>query len=711
MNKPAETPKRSKEEILADISTLVATKGYIFVLAEIVTRDFFLDVRQVANINWRERVHSNELALLIGIMLKNKNINFQEISREDIEKAIEFTRVFLEELHWTYGYEFGEGLVKKTSEQASATEKKKAFQEMFGSKDMIIESTFYGDSGFYDVQCFELAPKLYSLDTEWLNKNTKFNLSIAQTIYFAVNDMTNAMHYVKGHESEILGDKAKTAPPMRSIDELAFPLDLIVKGAQKKDKSITSAQVEDFLNLFSCDPGDQLATFNEPGDENIFTYKPIIRLSKDIYFFPNKTFLASAIYKSPLYWMRQNLDYLADVNKHIGRVTEDVTYDYFVNIFGAENVYKDINIVRGKNRVTDIDVMGVVGNTVVIAQNKSKKMTIAALSGDAEAIRADFKKAVIDPYEQGIKVRDTLLGGEAYKLLDAEGNLIILPEGIERAYILCVSNEPYPAVMDQMRVFLPDADKLPPVQLSLFDLDLIAEYLRDPYDFVFYLKQRLENHSEIISSNEIIHLAYHLKYGLFMPKDADMFSLDQSFGQLIDADYYHRKMGTPKPSKKDSLDTRHNNEYEKMINLVKSQHDPKKTDIIFFLKTVPHDVADAVMKQIALTNQQSKDGQYHDFSLQINNGDKPWGGITYMTGSSPEVIKRIRVISSMNKYRAKADFWLSVGARSDGTIMMMGFDDNAWEQADDMDQALEFYQKNTHPNKTVVDDKENKATK
>lgn len=63
-----------------------------------------------------------------------------------------------------------------------------------------------------------------------------------------------------------------------------------------------------------------------------------------------------------------------------------------------------------------------------------------------------FQKAVIDPYEQGIS-HDVLLGNESYKLIDKSGKQITPPENIKHAYILCVSNEPYPAVMDQMRAF------------------------------------------------------------------------------------------------------------------------------------------------------------------------------------------------------------------------------------------------------------------
>jgi hypothetical protein len=505
--------------------------------------------------------------------------------------------------------------------------------------------------------------------------------------------MFNGMHFAR---TILTSEQAKS---LRAMDEMAFPLDLIVKTIQAADKSITKEDVEAFIDLFSCSFGDQPETFNEPGNENIFTFKPIINLGNNVYFFPNTMTLASAIYKSPLYWMRQDEQYVNTANKHIGEVTENITYDYFKSIFGEANTYEAVKIIKGKNTSTDIDVMGIVGNTVVIAQNKSKKMTAVALNGDVDAIKSDFQKAVIDPYEQGIKVRDTLLGNEPYKLVDKAGNQITLPEGIEHAYILCVSNEPYPAVMDQMRSLLVNVNQLPPIQLSLFDLDLMAEYFKDPYEFTFYIKQRLENHEGIISSNEIIHLGYHLRYGLFMPRGSDMLMLDQSFGQFIDADYYHRKMGMPKPNKKDALlNPWQNEDFQKLVDTVKELNDPAATDIIFFLMTIPHEVIDALMRQIKKANgQAAKDGgKLHDFSAPITNNEQPWGGITYITGrSAQEVIPKLRVISSMNKYRAQAGLWLALGADNTGDLQCMMFSNEPWVQSKDMDDTLEFYTQNT----------------
>ena len=143
---------------------------------------------------------------------------------------------------------------------------------------------------------------------------------------------------------------------------------------------------------------------------------------------------------------------------------------------------------------------------------------------------------------------------------------------------------------------------------------------------------------------------------------------------------------------------RSNATYEDILKLFKQLDDPKRTDIVFFLMSIPPDSIDVLTKYIDTMKQQAaKDGGYHDFTIPIFYGDSPWGGITYVIGRDLEgTMSRLEAISSMNKYRTKADRWLSLGARIDGVLGLVAFNDSPWRQTQDMDEALEFYTKNTH---------------
>lgn len=187
---------------------------------------------------------------------------------------------------------------------------------------------------------------------------------------------------------------------------------------------------------------------------------------------------------------------------------------------------------------------------------------------------------------------------------------------------------------------------------------------------------------------------------LFMPKDSDILLLDQSFGQTLDADYYHRKMGAPKPKKEDALlNPWQNKDFKKLVDTIKKLNYPLVTDVVFFLMTIPHHIIDVLMKQIEKVNIQAKKDRdkLYNFSIPITNNEKPWGGITYVTGrTAQDVIPRLSKISLINKYRAKAGTWLALGADSSvGDVQCIMFSNEPWIQSKDMDEALEFYIQNT----------------
>ncbi len=135
-----------------------------------------------------------------------------------------------------------------------------------------------------------------------------------------------------------------------------------------------------------------------------------------------------------------------------------------------------------------------VGNKAVIAQVKSKRLTELAKLGDQERLVEDCKLAVQEGYDQGVLCRRALL--DRANRLFINGQEIHLSESIDDAYILCVTVDHYPAVTHQVDVYLVKQPSDPfPVALSIFDLDVLAFYLPDPFEFARLLSAA-ENDSE-----------------------------------------------------------------------------------------------------------------------------------------------------------------------------------------------------------------------
>jgi hypothetical protein len=702
-------PVRSTAEVLKDLEALASTMGYMHVLAEITSRDLFLDIHEAATINWRERITFQELTLMVGLTLKAAPLSYDELSQDVLEQLISKTRLLLDELHRSYNDQFFQVMSEVTQADGgmealpglSEEKKDQHFKKLFGSSASMIEATFYNDSGSYDFQYLEMAPRLYQYDADWLTK-AGMDFEKSAHIYRAIKHMVQAMHHGKTHPELI--DAVHKGGSLRAMDEFAFPKSLILKVVNDYGKNdgimISEAELEKFLELFSSKPEDQFKDFTGPGDLNIVSIKPIIEIGDDIYFIPVEFNLAEAVYQSPAYWMRQDAAYLETAAKNRGRANEQITYEYFQKIFG-ELAFKSLKVVKGKKTLTDIDVMGVIGSVAVVVQNKGKKMTIEALRGNEEILKSDFKQAIQSAYDQGIQSRDVLLGEESYKFIDEDGNEVVLPQGIEQVCILCITTDVYPAALHQLSVYLEKEKDQPwPLAMSLFDLDAIATYLDDPYEFAFYVKQRVELTEVTKSSGEMAYLGYHLKQGLFKPDGADMFMIDQDYAQLVDADYMYRKGQLPEPSKDHPLISDwSNSDYDQLLNEFKTNvDDPRLTDIIFYLKTIPPHIIDGITQVIKRTRKKAeKDGLPHNFSMPITDENKPWGGFSYVMGRTPEEVRmKLGYVVQVNKYKHKSKYWLGVGAivgeRAMTNSVLFGWDE--WEQSDEMDKLIEYHDAN-----------------
>ena len=174
-----------------------------------------------------------------------------------------------------------------------------------------------------------------------------------------------------------------------------------------------------------------------------------------------------------------------------GKATTSIAYEMMVQVFGTTRVFQDVRVMRNKGQaVTDIDILTFVGNKAVVIQAKSKKLTQLARRGSEKGLRADFKAAIQDAYDQGIACRRALLD-HRHTFVDNAGNQLRLEESLDDVYLVCLTSDNYPSLSRQTAHLLNRTpDNPPPIALSLLDLDILSFYLNDPFDFVHYERQR-----------------------------------------------------------------------------------------------------------------------------------------------------------------------------------------------------------------------------
>ncbi|OGG00142.1 hypothetical protein A2Y99_02120 [Candidatus Gottesmanbacteria bacterium RBG_13_37_7] len=531
----------------------------------------------------------------------------------------------------------------------STEEFEKETKKLFGSGEMMSEPIFYGDSGAYDFQYLELIPKRYFKDKTWLVKNRDLDIDKLPDDLKKLKTLSEKKHYPTEKSILDFNSYCKFA-----LNSFCFE----VNDFEQLQINNAKALVTHFASI----PGKSNQKYTIPGEYNETEAKPIIKIKNGLFFIPIFFYLTESAYISPFYWMLEDDKYRDFSFKNKGEALEQIAYEYFVKVFGSYNVYRDVQIIRRKGEsITDIDVLAVAGNKAVVVQAKSKQMTEKAKIGNEKAMRSDFKKAVQSSYDQAIESRKALLTKGA--VFRVNGKNVLLKEPLDDAYIVCLSSENYPAVVNQVKTYLKKNKKDPyPLAFSVFDLDIISFYLTDVYQLLYYLRQRVNTAEYFNANGEIGYLAFHLRSKLFKDPNADRIAIDDSFAQLIDANFISLKGGYPKTKAVEKLYNKWANaDFTNLINQVKQSHNPGLTDAILFLFDLSGNSADKVIELIKKTKESAvKDGKSHDFSMTFDNSKS---GITYICSSDKNQdnnTKKLLSYCTLRKYKSKADLWIGL---------------------------------------------------
>ena len=451
----------------------------------------------------------------------------------------------------------------------------------------------------------------------------------------------------------------------------------------------SEVNIDSFLKNFSIKiNGEKSNThFKQIGDFNLFNAQPILQIDSERFFVPITFSLYEACYESPYYWMLQDKTYKDNLAESRGNSGEEISFDFLSNVFGIEKTYKSVKIITKKgNNDTDIDVLCILGSKALCVQVKSKKLTEFSKKGSFSHLHNDFKGAVQDAYEQGIISRSKILARES-KFYDENGSEILLSESIDEVYIMGVTSENYPSLTHQAHTLLEKKDNEPfPLFLTVFDLELVTHYLNNPYDLLYYVRQRIDLMDYFKAESEMIYLGYHLENKLWKLLNNDFVSLDADFGGAIDRNYYPLRLGVDITDKGDSIKNRWKNaDFDLLCNLLAKSNEPKVTDAIFTLLDWDGSSRDNLMKYIRqIKSQTIQDNRWHNFSMLSNNQKGANSGVTYVSwdnDNTDELLERLLILSKARKYKSKGDIWIGFGSLRNSLriIDTFVFNNHKWE--------------------------------
>lgn len=650
------------------IEALLKEPGYIYTMALILLRDLFFNPEDTADINWQEHLSFQELTLLAGLLVKNP-IDFTMPSEEESAKRFEMTYELFLELHQKHAQRFIKRLEDYTRREDSQDSVGDGYRRMFGAGEIMTEPMWYSGSGAYDFQYLSFAVKKYKADESWILQN--IGIDVALMSYIAA-ELKKLSEYKFANYSR-LGAKDFADACKLALSTLCVDAAEITQIAGDKASAFTAA--------FSLTPGEVNGELTLPGQRNVLQSQPIVCLPDGRYFIPIEFNLSESIYESPFYWMNKDKAYLPDAKTHRGISAQDIAAELLCDVFGQSNVFTEVKVEKAKGKtITDIDVLAVAGNKAVIVQVKSKRLTELARMGDDDTLAGDFQLAIQNAYNQALLSRQAVL--EQTSKLIVDGKEIHLSEKLDEAYLLCVTLDHYPAVTHQVDVYLKRNQSDPvPIALSIFDLDLLAFYLKDPFEFMYYLRQRVSLNSYFKADSEMALLGFHIKRKLFKG-EGDLEVVDQSFAQLIDANFQVFRGSVPKTKAADKLYAEwKNKEFAKLIEQVKAIGDPDATDAIFLLYDLAGEGADKLVRNIKIVKSKTeKDHHCHDARMMFDGNEI---GVTILCEDSPNNLhKKILSLLTLNKYRFRTPRWLAVGcvAGSPNLVDAIAFDDGPWKE-------------------------------
>lgn len=669
---------RCEQEIFDELASLCTSPGYVHAVAYLCSRDNMIrysgemKAEDMQHLFSKSRLIRTETSTLIGLMLKSP-IDYRLPAPPILEKYIESTEALLEEIHHAMSASFWQEI-----DPAKVTEE--AFNP-FTTGAALREPIFYGGESAYSFQYRDFSPAKYANDDPWLIANKGFSIYDARKVVFAISRLQDeksigSMRAVHGTTQERWTFLPGNTFSVQEVADYGH-IDLAI--------------VDRVLSAFAVPPGAYNEQFKALHDFNIANASPLIRMPDGAYLLFHIYSLVEALYEAPFYWMGADKAYVSTAMQNRGVFTEQFAVERLRHIFGAENVFANIDIYESKDtKLGEIDVLVLFGNRALVLQAKSKRLTLEARRGNDLQIKDDFKKSIQDSSDQAYLCAQLIEEGRC-TFKDAAGNAVTLPVSLKRIYVICLISDHYPALSFQARQFLKfvATDRISsPFVLDVFALDAMTEMLNSPLQFLSYVDRRTGYTDKLMASHELTILSYHLKKNLWLDDEHDMVLLDDDISADLDLAMLVRREGIPGKGTPEGILTRFNaTALGRMVKGIEARSDSATIDLGFTLLTLSEDTVLEVSSGIDLLAKRGiADGKSHDLTVGLNSGRT---GLTIHCNNDPIEVAGpvLQRHCYARKYTEHAQTWFGVCVRPMDQALRFGINlEFPWEQDDVMDE-------------------------
>ena len=656
---------RSEQTIFNDLAILCSSKGYIHAIAGICfidsiikSNDDELSVEDMAQMFDKSRLIRTEIATLIGLMMREP-IDFTLPSPDILDGYIKQSKSLLEELHQTMIDACQELSLEMIATEANIN------QSMPGK--CLREVIFYSGESAYSFQYRDLAPRKYSADADWLQRNKGIDLEVGREICRDIGQFLD-----KKVIETFYNLKNKPVIEWTLLPGFSFTCDELATNSKQSVQSIRN-----FLEAFTLPENERNRTFISLNAFNAAHAYPVIKIGPDTYLLLQYYYgISEAMYESPFYWMCEDKTYAATAFRQRGEFTESFSAERLMHVFGPDRVFQNVKIIKSKKEVlSEIDVLVLFGDRAIVLQAKSKKLTLEARKGNDMQIKDDFKKAVQDAVDQAI-ICSELLGNESVTLRTKSGRIIPISERLRTIFPVSIVADHYPALSFQAHQFLNYRSNkriLPPLVMDVFAIDAITEMLTSPLRLISYFNLRAQFGEKLVMLHEHISLSYHLGRNLWVDKNVDLMMFEDDVAMHLDVAMTVRREGIPGAATPDGILTRFQGTPFSRI-IAEIEDEPSLATISLGLMLL--ELSEATVQKINVHIEQvlmrtKQDGGLHDVTIGISDAST---GLTVhcskLAASEAEV--RLFTHCRKRKYSQKAKSWFGLALRPDGSIQLAG---------------------------------------
>ncbi|TJV70068.1 MAG: prepilin peptidase [Mesorhizobium sp.] len=690
MRKKEITPQeaRNEAEIFEELQKLCHSPGYIHAIAYFCWRDNLIrfagdqitedDVQHQYS---HEQLLRSEISTLIGLMAKGAT-DMSIPKPATLQNYIDQSEALLHEMHmslqkpWLAAFE------------AMARNPSKANRvDPFSTAEGLREPIFYGGESAYNFQYEELAPQKYSSDDDWLRSHVGFSIGEACIVARKLGELQ--VQKLLGLRETML----KLHP-----DQWTF-LPGFVFGAHELEEptGLSFEKIERILLAFTVDPKKANSSFSSLSAFNETNAAPIIKAVNGSYILLQHYSLLEALYEAPFFWMAGDKPYAATASKNRGAFAEQFLADRLTRVFGPQHVFRNVDIYRGRDRVTEADVLVVYADRAIVVQAKSKRLTIEARKGNDLQLKDDFKKAIHDAYDQALLCSEALLDQE-YRFISPSGDEIGFPKRPVKIFPVCCVSDHFPALAAQARQFLKvraTENVHPPIVADVFFLDVLTEILETPLHLFNYLALRVKFDKRLLVNQELTNLGYHLKHNLWLEDRYDLVNLGDDFTSSLDIAMSARRLGVPGERTPKGILTRFNGTpIGRLISEFEASAIPELVGLGMLFLQLGSDSAKHINRGIdRMVRSAVDDGQPYDISVP-SDADK--SGFTIHVNSLEGEVARERLSAHcrIRKYDTKSDVWYGLllapgGGDIRGALAIEG----KWKADANMEEALAAWPK------------------